>query len=125
MKAGRTIHKFMAAYNERNLEEFVSYMHPEFKSYLFESQHCLCSGIADARKVYGKRFSENKNLFVTTLNRIVNDNIVVESQLIEGFDGDKTIHAIAIFELQNGMVKRASFVRREVEVAENQSISTL
>lgn len=112
----------MAAYNERNLEKFISFMHPEFKSYLFETQHCLCSGIADARKVYGKRFSENKDLFVTTLNRIVNDNVVVESQFIEGFDEGKTIHAIAIFELQNNKVKRASFVRREVPITENISV---
>lgn len=122
MKASKIIQKFMAAYNERNLEKFISFMHPEFKSYLFESQHCLCSGIVDARKVYGKRFSENKDLFVTTLNRIVNDNVVVESQFIEGFDKGITIHAIAIFELQDNKVKRASFVRREVLITENISV---
>ena len=69
-----------------------------------------------------KGFSENKDLFVTTLNRIVNDNIVVESQFIEGFDEGKTIHAIAIFELQNNKVKQASFVRREVLATENISM---
>ena len=115
MKAGKIIHQFMAAYNERDVEKFVSFMHPEFESYLFDSKDVLCSGIGDARKVYEKRFSENKSLFVTTLHRIINDNIVVESQFIEGFDSGKTIHAIAIFELKEDKVKRASFVRREVK----------
>ncbi|PIB38445.1 nuclear transport factor 2 family protein [Maribacter sp. 4G9] len=122
MKAGKIIHRFMAAYNERDLEKFIGFMHPEFTSYLFESQHCLCSGIEDARAVYRKRFSENKELFVTTFNRMVNDNIVVESQVIEGFDNGKTIHAIAIFELQNDKVKRASFVRREILAADKLSV---
>ena len=115
MKAGKIIHQFMAAYNERDLEKFVSFMDPQFESYLFDSRDILCSGIGDARKIYEKRFSENKNLFVTTLQRIINDNVVVESQFIEGFDSDKTIHAIAIFELNGDKVKRASFERREVK----------
>ncbi len=122
MRAGKIIHRFMAAYNERDLEKFLGFMHPEFTSCLFESQHCLCSGIEDARKIYGRRFGKNKQLFVTTLNRIVNDNIVVESQIIEGFDDNKTIHAIAIFELQNDKVKRASFVRREILSKDNISV---
>lgn len=122
MKAGKIIHRFMAAYNERDLEKFIGFMHPEFTSYLFESQHCLCSDIEDARKIYRKRFKENKKLFVTTLNRMVNDNVVVESQVIEGFDKGKTIHAIAIFELQNDKVKRASFVRREIHTTESLSV---
>ncbi|PRX54928.1 nuclear transport factor 2 family protein [Flagellimonas meridianipacifica] len=115
MKAGKIIHQFMAAYNERNLEKFVSFMHPEFESFLFDSRDVLCSGIGDARRVYEKRFKENHNLFVTTLQRIINDNVVVESQFIEGFDSGKTIYAIAIFELKGDKVKRASFLRREVK----------
>lgn len=102
----------MKAYNDRNLEAFLSYMHPEFTSQLFESQDLLCENLEDARVVYSKRFKENKQLFATTLTRIVNDNVVVESQLIEGFDKGQTIQAIAIFELQDNLVKRASFVRR-------------
>lgn len=109
----------MAAYNEKDVNKFISFMHPEFKSYLFDSNDLLCSGIEDAKKIYSKRFSENQNLFVTTLQRIINDNVVVESQFIEGFDNGKTIHAIAIFELDNDMVRRASFVRREVRYKEN------
>lgn len=102
----------MKAYNDRDLETFLSYMHPEFTSQLFESQDRLCESLEDARRVYRKRFNENKQLFATTLTRIVNDNVVVESQLIEGFDQGETIHAIAIFELQDNLVRRASFVRR-------------
>lgn len=119
MKAGKIIHQFMAAYNERDLEKFISFMHPEFESSLFDSRDVLCSGIGDARRVYEKRFRENHDLFVTTLQRIINDNVVVESQFIEGFDNGKTIHAIAIFELKEDKVKRASFLRREVKQDEN------
>jgi len=108
----------MTAYNDRDLEKFLSFLHPEFESYLFDSNHQLCSGIEGARRVYEKRFRENEDLFITTLQRIINDNFVVESQLIEGFDEGKTIHAIAIFELKNNKVIRASFIRRQVKQSE-------
>lgn len=102
----------MEAYNRRDADEYVSYMHPKFTAYLYDTKQVLCSNIEEARKIYTKRFSENPNIYVTTLNRIINDNVVVDAQFIEGFDGGQTILATSIFELEGNLVKRASFVRR-------------
>lgn len=116
MNAEKIIQQYMEAYNRRDIEAFLSYMHPDFESFLYDEQKRLCAGLDAARELYGKRFSENPNLYVTTLGRMVNDNVVIDRQLIEGFDGGKTIQAISIFELEGNLVKRAAFVRRTVDV---------
>lgn len=104
----------MDAYNRRDVDEFLSYMHPDFESSLFDEKKILCADLEKAKVLYAKRFSENPKLFVTTLGRISNDNIVVDNQLIEHFDDGKTIRAISIFELKDGLVWRASFARRVI-----------
>ena len=40
------------------------------------------------------------------------DNVVIDRQRISGFDGGQTIETLAIFEIYNGLIQRASFIRR-------------
>ncbi len=114
MNPSKIVQQYMEAYNRRDIEAFLSFKHPEFQSSLFDENIVLCANLNEATVIYTKRFRENTNLYVTTLGRIINDNIVIDNQLIEGFDDGKTIRAISIFELKNGLVYRASFARREV-----------
>jgi len=115
MESSKIVQHYMDAYNRKDVAAFLSYMHPEFESALFDEKKILCANLAQAKVLYTNRFKENPKLFVTTLGRITNDNIVVDNQLIEHFDGGKTIRAISIFELEDGLIKRASFARRLVE----------
>lgn len=114
MDSSKIVQQYMDAYNRRDVEEYLSFMHPEFQSSLFDENRILCANLEEAKVLYAHRFKDNPNLFVTTLGRVTNDNIVVDNQLIENFDGGKTIRAISIFELKDGLVRRASFARREV-----------
>ena len=115
MDSSKIVQHYMDAYNRKDVDEFLSYMHPEFESSLFDQKKILCPSLEQAKVLYANRFKENPELFVTTLGRIENDNIVVDNQLIEHFDGGKTIRAISIFELEDGLIKRASFARRIVK----------
>tara|TARA_B100000497_G_C7649668_1_gene390778 strand:+ start:923 stop:1318 length:396 start_codon:yes stop_codon:yes gene_type:complete len=117
MDSSKIVQHYMDAYNRRDVDDFLSFMHPDFESSLFDERRTLCMGLKDARTLYSNRFKENPDLFVTTLGRIANDNIVVDNQLIEHFDGGKTIRAISIFELEDGLVRRASFARRVVSLS--------
>lgn len=114
MDSSKIVQQYMDAYNRRDVNAFLSYMHPDFESSLFDEKKILCANLEKAKVLYAKRFSENPKLFVTTLGRITNDNIVVDNQLIEHFDDGKTIRAISIFELKDGLVWRASFARRVI-----------
>ena len=112
MDSSKIVQKYMDAYNRKDVEEFLSYMHPEFQSSLFDERKILCANLEEAKELYAKRFKDNSKLFVTTLGRITNDNIVVDNQLIENFDGGTTIRAISIFQLKDDLIWRASFARR-------------
>lgn len=115
MNSSKIVQHFMDAYNRKDIDQFLSYMHPEFESSLFDKQKKLCTNLEQAKVLYANRFKENPKLFVTTLGRIENDNIVVDNQLIEHFDDGKTVRAISIFELEDDLIKRASFARRIIK----------
>jgi hypothetical protein len=112
MSAQLIVQRQMEAYNRRDLDEFCSYFAPDAVTRLYENDEHLAVGIDAIRALYARRFAENPNLHLTVQARIALDNVVVDRELISGFDGGVTIEAIAIFEIQNGRIQRASFVRR-------------
>lgn len=113
MDAQMIVQRQMEAYNRRDLEAFCSYMAPDIVTRLYESGEILSSGIEQTRELYRRRFAESPHLHLSVQARMVNDNVVVDREVISGFDGGITIEAIAIHELRDGLIWRSSFIRRE------------
>ncbi|CAN5823796.1 hypothetical protein BH10CHL1_BH10CHL1_05910 [soil metagenome] len=109
---GAVIQRQMEAYNRRDLEAFCACFAPDIVTRLYENDEVLASGYAANRELYRKRFSENPNLHMIVQTRTVLDNVVIDRELITGFDGGQTLTALAIHELRDGLVYRASFIRR-------------
>ncbi len=114
MDAQGIVQRQMEAYNRRDADTFCSFMTPDIVTRLYETDEILSSGIVETRELYRKRFAENPNLHMTVQVRMVNDNVVVDRELITGFDGGITIEAIVIHELRDGLIWRSSFIRRQV-----------
>ncbi len=109
---GAVIQRQMEAYNRRDLEAFCACFAPEIVTRLYENDEILASGYAANRELYRQRFSENPNLHLEVQTRTVLDNVVVDRELITGFDGGHTLTALAIHELRDGLVYRSTFIRR-------------
>lgn len=109
---GAVIQRQMEAYNRRDLEAFCAFFAPDIVTRLYENDEILASGLAANRELYQRRFSENPHLQMEVQSRTVLDNVVVDRELITGFDGGRTLTAIAIHEVHDGLVRRASFIRR-------------
>ena len=114
MSAQHIVDALMAAYNRHDWEDFCSYYADDAITRLYENDEMLAVGIEEIRALYRKRFTENPNLYLTVQTRTTLDNVVVDRELISGFDGGVTIEALAIHEIRNGKVWRSSFVRRTV-----------
>ena len=114
LDAQAIVQRQMEAYNRRDADAFCSYFAPDAVTRLYENDELLAAGIDDLRALYTRRFAENPNLQMTVQARMVLDNVVVDRELIRGFDGGITIEAIAIHEVRNGKIVRASFIRRTV-----------
>ena len=113
--AAGIVQRQMEAYNQRDADAFCSYMAPDIVTRLYETGEILSSGIEQTRELYHKRFAENPNLHMTVQARMVNDTVVVDREIIMGFDGGITIEAIVIHELrEDGLIWRSSFIRRQV-----------
>jgi len=109
------VQRQMEAYNRRDVDAFCSYMAPDIVTRLYETGEILSSGIEQTYELYRKRFAENPNLHMTVQARMVNDTVVVDREMISGFDGGVTIEAIVIHELRyDGLIWRSSFIRRQV-----------
>ncbi|HMN31322.1 MAG TPA: nuclear transport factor 2 family protein [Caldilineaceae bacterium] len=114
MSAQMIVQRQMEAYNRRDVDEFCSYFAPDAVTRLYENDQLLAVGSEELRALYARRFAENPNLQLTVQSRMVLDNVVIDRELISGFDGGVTIEALAIFEIHNGLIQRASFIRRQV-----------
>jgi hypothetical protein len=109
---GAVVQRLMEAYNRRDLEGFCACFAPDIVTRLYENDEVLASGLAANRELYRRRFSENPHLHLEVQTRTVLDNVVVDRELITGFDGDRTLTALAIHEVRDGLVYRSSFIRR-------------
>ncbi|MDQ3249412.1 MAG: nuclear transport factor 2 family protein [Chloroflexota bacterium] len=110
--AAAVLQRQMEAYNRHDVDAFCALFAPDAVTRLYENDEILASGIEELRALYGRRFRENPNLHLEVQARLVLDNVVVDRELITGFDGGRTLEAIAIHEVRDGLVQRASFVRR-------------
>jgi hypothetical protein len=114
MSAQLIVQRQMEAYNRRDVDEFCSYFAADAVTRLYENDEQLAVGSEEIRALYAQRFAENPRLQLTVQARMTLDNVVIDRELISGFDGGVTIEALAIFEIRNGLIQRASFVRRQV-----------
>ena len=114
MDAQTLVQKLMNAYNRHDLDDYCSYYAEDAITRLYEEDQVLSVGMAELRSLYAKRFAENPNLYLTVQSRMTLDTVVVDRELISGFDGGMTIEALAIHEVRAGKVWRSSFIRRRV-----------
>ncbi len=66
-------------------------------------------GRAAIHAAYGKLFKENPQNKSTLMGRLVQGNFVMDHELITGRDSELTI--VAIYEVKDGLITRAWFVR--------------
>jgi len=121
MEALNVVTHFLKAYNDRNLEALLALMHPKFTSSLYDVGTILCKGKEEAHSIYEKRFRENPDLHISVLNRIINNEVIVDEHLIKGFDGNKTIRAISIITVTDSLIIRADFIRKQLKNNTNPS----
>lgn len=112
MDAAMIVQRQMEAYNRHDAAGFCACFAPDAVTRLYETDEVLAAGSDALYALYAQRFAENPHLHLTIDARLVLDNVVIDRQRISGFDGGQTLETLAIFEIHNGLVQRASFIRR-------------
>lgn len=96
------------AYNARDLEAFLATYGPDVTGFDHPAKP-LFSGLDEMRTIYGSMFAKTPALHCRIVNRIVLGNRVVDHERVTGF-GDRTVEAVAIYEVSGGLIRKVWFL---------------
>jgi hypothetical protein len=101
------------AYNNLDIEQFMSYISEDIEVYEFDSKKLSIKGSEACRKVYTELFELSPKLHSTILKRIVFDNKVIDHEYIVGRRGsDSPIELVLIYEVRDEKIFRISVMRK-------------
>ncbi len=99
------------AYNSKDLEAFLSVYDKDVEVYTFPDS-LQYKGIDKMRELYRSFFAKAGNLYCKLVDRMTKDNIVIDRELVRtGIPGRETLNAIAVYEVQNGLIKKIWFIQ--------------
>jgi imidazolonepropionase-like amidohydrolase len=96
------------AYNARNIDAFLDTYAEDIELYDFHST-TPDKGKETMRKNYGELFKQTPNLYCEIEKRIVLGNKVIDKEKVRA--GKQTIHAVAVYEVERGKIKKVTFIQ--------------
>lgn len=106
------VQKQLEAYNERDLNKFVSCYNSEIEIFSFSDNAPFITGIESLKKIYGEVFDNSPNLNAIIKTRIIFDNKVIDEEEVTGKKGIDYLKAIAIYEVDSDLISKVNFIRK-------------
>jgi hypothetical protein len=103
----------LEAYNARDLEAFLLPYAPDAVLVRLPGGEVVAEGHPGMRAVYGKLFAEAPGLRCRLLARVVEGRCVVDHEEVTGLPGRDTVRAVAVYEVDDGLIRRVWFPRVE------------
>jgi hypothetical protein len=111
----KVVQSNLNAYNNRDIDGFMSYMHPEIKIYTLGETVPVAVGLIQVRKMYQELFELSPQLHSTILNRMVFDNKVIDHERIVGRRGSPdNYELVLIYEVKDDKIVRITVMRKGV-----------
>lgn len=104
--------KQLDAYNNKNLEEFLSAYTNDVGVYQFPDS-LIYKGIDKMKKVYKEFFERSPKVICRLINRIVNGKYVIDFESISNHHSGIDFEAVAMYEVENGLIKKVWFLSRK------------
>ena len=104
------VQRQLDAYNERNIEAFVSCFAPDIRIEDDATGRVIMLGRDAMRSHYGKMFAEHPNLHCTVVKRIEFGSTVIDEELIHGHPRGDNIRAVAVYTITANTITRVRFV---------------
>jgi hypothetical protein len=99
------------AYNRRDLSAFVAWYHPDVEVFDLPSQTPRLRGLAAFRARYERLFARSPTLHARLIARLSQGRFVVDQERVTGFPGASIVRAIAIYEVERGLIRRVWFLK--------------
>lgn len=103
----------LVAYNDGNINEFIKHFSDSIKLFRMGNKEPFCSGKKELKKIYGNLFMERKELHCELIKRTICGNYVIDEEAVKGLEDDRTVHAIAIYQIKDTLIEKAWFIKNE------------
>jgi hypothetical protein len=99
------------AYNRQSIEEFLEVYSEDVEIRSFPSQELLYQGKGEMRSVYKRLFDANPGQKADLLARMIKGNICIDHEKVKGRASGEEMEAIAMYEEEDGKIKKVWFVK--------------
>jgi len=114
MTPKEVVQKQLEAYNNRDIEGFMSVIADHITMHDFDTGETTLEGYENCKKVYADLFEASPNLHSKILTRTVFDNKVIDYEYITGRKGSETpIELVLIYEVINEKISKITILRKE------------
>ncbi|MEM6515804.1 MAG: nuclear transport factor 2 family protein [Bacteroidota bacterium] len=98
----------LEAYNYQDIDMFLETYTDDIKLYNYPNE-LFAEGKEQLREIYSKLFEKTPDLYAELENRTIIGNKVIDKEKV--LMNGKTIFAVAIYEVENGLIKKVTFLR--------------
>ncbi len=114
MSPEEVVQKQLEAYNNRDIDGFMSVIDQKITMYDFSSGEITLQGYEACKKVYQALFEASPNLHSQILTRTVFENKVIDHEYITGRKGSTTpIELVLIYEVNNEKIIKMTVIRKQ------------
>lgn len=101
--------KQLEYYNARDLDKFCALFHPDCVLINHATGEVILDQQDDFRAMYKDRFS-NPDLHCQVVAMMDQGNVAIDQEIVTGLP-DGPLHVIAIYEANDGLITKVSFIR--------------
>lgn len=103
----------LEAYNNRDIDAFMSDFSEEIEMYNYGLNEPSAKGLDAVRKIYSGLFEASPNLFSKIKNRIVFDNKVIDHESITGRMGkEELVEMVLIYEVKEEKIFKITAIKK-------------
>lgn len=103
----------LEAYNQRNIDKFMSFIHPNVQLYEWDLMAPSASGFTEVKNRYLDLFQRSPFLHSEILGRTIIGNKVIDYEVISGRMGEtKFIEMVVVYEVEENLIKKILVIRK-------------
>ena len=99
----------LAAYNRRDIEDFCRWFSEDVEIFDLPNPRPSFKGKPEMRELYVGIFAQSPEVHAEVTKRIAMGRFVIDQEIVCGLRG-KTIHATAMYEIENQLIRRVWFI---------------
>ncbi len=102
----------MNAYNARDIRAFLDSYSPTVQLYAYPDT-LLATGLKEMEGIYSSLFTKTPLLHAEIKKRIVQGQVVIDSEKVTGFPDGQEKTSVAIYGVQDGLIQRVWLIKEQ------------